>query len=730
MFNLTSIATDAIGTVFLYANGILAGFLGNLLAMVAGWLGAFLKLQGGYFETVPIVQESWKVFRDFSNMFFILILIVIAFATILDLKNYNWQKLMVKFIIAALLINFSMTIGGFLIRASTNLSNVALSQFGDITSNLAGGFGLNKLISGTATLQQTSIDGVGNAIVAHTISGFGMIIMTAIVLLAFISAFAFAVARVPVLWALLIVSPVAWISYVLPQTRRVWNDWWKWFFCWTFFMPAYLFSLVIGVAILANRSDIDVAISQTGGSGLAAGVGNILGFGVQDIFFYILTILILVGSLGLSMKLACAGGTGVGKVMGGITGAVNGWAKRTSYLSAFQKAGNEKLKEIQKTGLPGGWSRLYGGERAQKLKEAKVAEGIFGKSGSIQAEKDRIMREDIKTYKERFKATTDVEELKKNMKEGPREQKLAIAELLKEKGELSVKDMKDVYDLYQEAGSDSNAIEFAKSIDYDKLSRTERADLYESLGSQSPEVARKIVMSMAEKGDWKSESPEEVNAKLKKYSKLFTQEGDKNDFLNKVQKFNFEETIQFGVESGLRKVSKTDPATGRKIPHEELTPEERYDIAMENAIKGMNMDKVSELSADALDKLVKNSKTKDLLKRKLTADNISSFEGKLTENQLEALKDILETKKKEFENQKEEAAKKAAELQAESLAKAMQKAQPQQGTVPGGTTPPTSPAPPRRTPGFVPPGSTVSGGEVKNQENVNPNNVLDLRSKT
>ncbi len=354
--------------------------LGNVLTIVAQGLGYFLKFQGNYFENITIVQESWKVFRDFSNLFFILILIIIAFATILDLPNYNWKGLMAKFIMAALLINFSMAIGGFVIKISTTLSNVALSQFSDITANLAAGFRINQFIT-AAPAAGTSPDASANLLMSTFLYATGTAIMTVIILCAFISAFAFSIARVPVLWALLIVSPVAWISSVLPQTRNIWSAWWKSFLCWTFFMPAYLFSLVIGIAILNNRSDIETAtrIGQ-GSTGVLSAAGNVFGFGIQDIFFYVLTIFILVGSIGIAMKMACAGAD---KTIGAISGTVNKFVKDKSGYTAWKKGLQEKLKEIKETGLKGKiGGAVYGGERAERLREAKVAE-YLGKKGAL-----------------------------------------------------------------------------------------------------------------------------------------------------------------------------------------------------------------------------------------------------------------------------------------------------------------------------------------------------------
>src|SRR3989344_9561108 len=115
IFGLDYLTEGALSFAVLFFQGLIMGFIGTALAWTAYALAWFLKFQGGFFENVTIVQTSWAIFRDFANMFFILILIIIAFATIFDWQNYNWKGLMAKFIIAALLINFSLAIGGFLI---------------------------------------------------------------------------------------------------------------------------------------------------------------------------------------------------------------------------------------------------------------------------------------------------------------------------------------------------------------------------------------------------------------------------------------------------------------------------------------------------------------------------------------------------------------------------------------------------------------------------------------
>lgn len=362
---IASIANEAIASVFGFIQGLILQFIGNTLAAVANALGWFLKSQGSYFKDIAIVQTSWTVFRDFANMFFILILVIIAFATIFDIQNYNWKGLIAKFLVAALLINFSLVIGQFIINISTTLSNIMLNQFSDITANLAGGLGLNKLI--TATTKPMDAE---KAVVAAIVSTAGTLIVATIALLSMLAAFIFSVVRVPVLWALLIISPLAWISSILPATRALHQWWWKQFLGWVFFMPLYLFALMMGVSILVNRPDLDAAVKMSAGQTALSRAGNLFGFAAQDIFFYILTIIILVCGLGLSLKASFLTGTGATKIFGGISGGINNYVKRKTGLTGAQAT----WERVKQEGLPEKWgtvSKLYTGTRGAQKETAK-----------------------------------------------------------------------------------------------------------------------------------------------------------------------------------------------------------------------------------------------------------------------------------------------------------------------------------------------------------------------
>ncbi|MFH2104651.1 MAG: hypothetical protein ABII72_00235, partial [Parcubacteria group bacterium] len=95
----------------------------------------FFILSGDLFDQVyhsapdiindPVVIAGWGITRDVLNMFFVISLLVIAFATILRIETYQYKALLPKLIYAALLVNFSKTIAGVFI----DFSNVLMMTF-------------------------------------------------------------------------------------------------------------------------------------------------------------------------------------------------------------------------------------------------------------------------------------------------------------------------------------------------------------------------------------------------------------------------------------------------------------------------------------------------------------------------------------------------------------------------------------------------------------------------
>src|SRR3989338_6155640 len=139
------------GTNVVHADGVadaIVGWIIRLILMVAGW---FLKLTffilkfvievGGYngFIDFPAVTVGWVMVRDVTNMFFVVVLLIISFGTILGLEQYEYKKLLVKLLMAAILVNFSRIISGIIIDVAqvvmiTFVNGVAATASGNLVN--------------------------------------------------------------------------------------------------------------------------------------------------------------------------------------------------------------------------------------------------------------------------------------------------------------------------------------------------------------------------------------------------------------------------------------------------------------------------------------------------------------------------------------------------------------------------------------------------------------------
>lgn len=177
------------------------------------------------FINAPAISNGWVILRDVCNMFFILILLVIAFATTLNQENYGMKKLLPKFILAAILINFSKLICGIIIDFAQVVMLTFVNGFRDIGGgNFADMLGITKLFSinlGECPAEVSFISVLGTYIL-----GLIYIIIATVVIAIILMML---VMRMVMIWIYVVLSPMAWLTSVLPATESVSKQWWKQF---------------------------------------------------------------------------------------------------------------------------------------------------------------------------------------------------------------------------------------------------------------------------------------------------------------------------------------------------------------------------------------------------------------------------------------------------------------------------------------------------------------------
>jgi hypothetical protein len=203
-------ATAALGEVLAFFKSALSTILKDTVTPL---LNAVMSYQNFFTNGV---NAGWRATRDFANLFFALILLFIAIATVLNtggLDNFTAKRMLPKFIFAALLINFSKAIVGFLIDIS---QIIMISLYNTFGPTLTDSIGSASKIAQAAT----EADKIGSAII-----NLLTIILIVILIFVFLWTAMILVVRIITLWFVIMTSPLAFVSSMIPGLSSFYNDW-------------------------------------------------------------------------------------------------------------------------------------------------------------------------------------------------------------------------------------------------------------------------------------------------------------------------------------------------------------------------------------------------------------------------------------------------------------------------------------------------------------------------
>lgn len=255
-FAYASFFDDIVNALFHFISSIFLTFARLFIALAIFALRFFIEVAAYNGHTLPenqTVALGWTMVRDIANMFFVVILLVIAFGTILGLEQFEWKKLTAKLIFAAIFVNFSKLIAGLIIDAAhvftlTFLNAVALTAGG----NLINMFQMDKIF-GLIYRPGGGANPSGDSAELLLLAGSFMAMMFAFLTMMAIGAYLIImVVRTMILWMLIILSPLAYITSVLPQTQRFAQEYWKEFTSYVVAAPMMVFFLWLSFATLGT----------------------------------------------------------------------------------------------------------------------------------------------------------------------------------------------------------------------------------------------------------------------------------------------------------------------------------------------------------------------------------------------------------------------------------------------------------------------------------------------
>lgn len=268
----------------------LDGFIGNLMCgginLVGNMADASLLMLGAFMKTPPLmtgppgtspIYDYWKVFRDFSNIFFIVTFFVTiySYVTGFGLSMYSVKKMVPRIIAAALLVNLSFYICAIAVDISNILGGTIYGTLHDLIAPAVTGTSPGQTtdpLQTAATAAESPSDeisswttaiAVGTTAAASSVAvvawgGFASLIPIVLsVLLAITVTVLSLLLRQALIIVFIIISPLAFVSILLPHTKQLYDRWSKAFLPMLMLYPVialmfglgHIAAIIIGAAV-------------------------------------------------------------------------------------------------------------------------------------------------------------------------------------------------------------------------------------------------------------------------------------------------------------------------------------------------------------------------------------------------------------------------------------------------------------------------------------------------
>jgi len=393
-FNFLSNVKDSLGEALLGAIfGLLMTvplYILNVSLDLLTWVasGNFLAVSFTGADNV-IVSTGWGFVRNLANVVLIFGLVIIALSIILGYQETRAKKTLVNFILIAALINFTPVFCGLIIDLAAMIMDLLLK--GGVPPTF-----VNLLSEKMTTFNSADIP---TLFVLTIFAIFASVIYLLFALLLLV--------RIVMLWILVILSPVAFATKVLPESKYflkifpricTWDGWWDDFLQWCFLgIPA------AGTIFLSNLVMFQIATDSS--QIINPPTGNVLNGTLGLLFAYLIPFVVLIlgffitldsgGPVGGKIKSLAnkaigttkgvIGGAAIGAAVGAGSGMSNQWTQsRASEKGRIASAGYAVAGGIGGT-LKGG---LKGG-----LTQGKSTEGQINRWRTYVKEKTGIEEE-------------------------------------------------------------------------------------------------------------------------------------------------------------------------------------------------------------------------------------------------------------------------------------------------------------------------------------------------
>lgn len=233
-------------------------FMADAMDKIYEWIKSFLVVKPLTTDTESGLFQAWKIALGLANACFIIAFLVIIYSQITNqgINNYEIKKMIPRLIIAAILVNASYYVCTIAIDVSNIMGNSIQQALADIRESLpapkaqTSWANLTTFILSGGTL--AAIGGYAASAIAGGPLALVYLLVPALVggVLSVLVAVIVLAARQALITVLVVLAPIAFVAYLLPNTEKHFERWRGLFVNMLMIFP--LFSLLFGGSQLAS----------------------------------------------------------------------------------------------------------------------------------------------------------------------------------------------------------------------------------------------------------------------------------------------------------------------------------------------------------------------------------------------------------------------------------------------------------------------------------------------
>ena len=317
-----------------------------------GFVSEQLEIKPISTDTSSPVYRVWQYMRDLTNIVFIIFIIIVIYSQLtgFGINNYGIKRVLPRLIIAVIIVNLSFIICSLLVDVSNIIGGSLVNFFESIQTEIFAGASIDLDQISWANITTSIIAGVGIGGLAVSAAGglgavFWMLVLALLGALVSVAIGLITIGlRQGLVSVLIMISPLAFVAYLLPNTEKWFAKWKNLLGSMLIFYP--MFSFLFGASRLVGWTILLSATSM---------FGVVVGLAIQ-----VLPLFLAITLLQMSNTILGSISSGLNRLANPVRGGLNNWAT--------SRAEQRRQHYLRNNATPGAKLRNYLAYR-QNLRE-------------------------------------------------------------------------------------------------------------------------------------------------------------------------------------------------------------------------------------------------------------------------------------------------------------------------------------------------------------------------